>query len=186
MQEFNYHLNFDTVDFREHPELYRVGRGEQGVLLVEPYKSEILPHWRFANPEIASESSETIYAMFLEYLAQGDFVGADMARKFIQMGYTRSRRYANHKGGKKYDGAVPDDKKGESGSHGREQLPQQSQQLEAAQIKAASAKIFKQKWDECRANSDYQNQKKQFQKTYETDNQYDNLPSKFLREHPFL
>lgn len=155
MHEFNYHLNFDTLNFREHPALYRVGRGEQGVLLVEPYKSEILPHWRFATPELARESSDTIYAMFLDYLAQGDFVGADMARKFIQMGYTRSRRYANHKGGKKYDGAVPDAKKGQSGAHGREQLPQQSQQLESAQIKAQSAQIFKQKWDECRANADY-------------------------------
>lgn len=31
--------------------------------------------------------------------------------KALQMGYTRSRRYANHKGGKKYDGPVPADKK---------------------------------------------------------------------------
>ncbi len=27
-------------------------------------------------------------------LADEDFVGADMARRFLQMGYTRSRRYA--------------------------------------------------------------------------------------------
>lgn len=181
MKEFNYDLNFDTVDFRAHPELYRVGRGEQGVLLVEPYKSEILPHWRFATPDIARESSEAIYAMFLDYLAQGDFVGADMARKFIQMGYTRSRRYANHQGGKKYDGAVPDDKKGQSGSHGREKLPQQSQNLEAAKIKAESAHIFKQIWDDCRANSDYQRLRKDFQTKFETDHQYDNLPKKFLK-----
>ena len=40
--------------------------------------------------------------MFLRYKARGDFVGMDMARKFLQMGYTRSRRYANHKGGRKY------------------------------------------------------------------------------------
>ncbi len=25
-------------------QLYRIGKGEQGVLLAEPYKSEILPH----------------------------------------------------------------------------------------------------------------------------------------------
>ena len=35
----------------------------------------------------------------------------DMARKFLQMGYTRSRRYASHKGSKKYDAPVPADKK---------------------------------------------------------------------------
>ena len=39
------------------------------------------------------------------------------------MGYTRSRRYATHKGGKKYAGPVPDDKKGQSEAHGRPELP---------------------------------------------------------------
>ena len=55
---FDYTLDFHTVDFRQHPELYRVGRGEQGVLLVQPYKGEILPHWRFKDAAAASESSE--------------------------------------------------------------------------------------------------------------------------------
>ena len=96
----DYTLDFKNIDFRQYPELYQVGKGEQGVLLVEPYKSEILPYWRFKNPEIARESSQKIYEMFLAYLEQDDFIGADMARKFIQMGYTRSRRYANHKSGK--------------------------------------------------------------------------------------
>ena len=41
---FDYTLDFTTVNFRQHPELYRVGRGEQGVLLVQPYKGEIMPH----------------------------------------------------------------------------------------------------------------------------------------------
>ena len=77
-----------------------MGRGEQGVLLVEPYKSEILPHWRFRTPAIARESAEKIMALFEEYRQQDDFVGMDMARKFIQMGFTRARRYANHPGGK--------------------------------------------------------------------------------------
>jgi hypothetical protein len=41
---FDYSLDYQRLDRRE---LYRVSKGEQGVLLVEPYKSEILPHWRF-------------------------------------------------------------------------------------------------------------------------------------------
>jgi hypothetical protein len=102
MQKFDYTLDFKTIDFRQHPELYRVGKGEQGVLLVEPYKGEILPHWRFRTPEIARQSAAAIYTMFRTYRAQEDFVGMDMARKFLQMGYTRSRRYANHKSGRKY------------------------------------------------------------------------------------
>lgn len=153
--KFDYSLNYAELDLRAHPELYRVGIGEQGVLLVQPYKAEILPHWRFATPEVARESSEKIYAMFLDYLAVGDFVGADMARKFLQMGFTRARRYANHKGGKKYDGPVPDDKKGQSGAHGRAELPRHEDP-----VKAKSARIFKAKWEEAEANADYAAQKK--------------------------
>ena len=82
------------VDHRAHPEAYRVGRGEQGVFQVEPYKSELLPLWRFATPDDARASSEAILRAFRDYLADDDVVGADMARKYLQMGYTRSRRYA--------------------------------------------------------------------------------------------
>jgi hypothetical protein len=148
---FNYSLNFNEVNFRKHPELYRIGKGEQGVLLVEPYKSEILPYWRFKTPDVALESAEKIYRLFLNYLDEGDFVGMDMARKFLQMGYTRSRRYANHKSGKKYDGPVPDDKKGQSGAHGRAQLPQV-----VDEVKAASARIFYEYWQKAKGNQQYQ------------------------------
>jgi hypothetical protein len=103
MAKFNYNQDFKTINFREHPELYQVGVGEQGVLLVEPYKSELLPYWRFRTPEIAKEASQKLYEMFLDYKAKGDFVGMDMARKFLQMGWTRSRRYANHKTGRKWN-----------------------------------------------------------------------------------
>lgn len=123
--KFDYSLDYTNLDLRKQPELYRVGKGEQGVLLVEPYKSEILPHWRFKTPEIAEESSRKIYELFLEYKEQKDFVGMDMARKFLQMGITRARRYANHKSGRKY-------KKGT-----KEVLP-----IEEDSVKAESAKIF--------------------------------------------
>ena len=99
---FDYTLDFKSIDFRQRPELYWVGKGEQGVLLVEPYKSEILPHWRFKTVAEAKKSSTKIYKLFLAYLKAKDFPGADMARKFLQMGWTRARRYANHEGGRKY------------------------------------------------------------------------------------
>ena len=120
---FDYSLDFEKINFRKNPELYKVGKGEQGVLLVEPYKSEILPYWRFKTPEIAEKSANKIYELYQEYKRANDFVGMDMARKYLQMGWTRSRRYANRKSGKKYDGPVPADKKGQSGSHGRNVLP---------------------------------------------------------------
>lgn len=67
MRPFNYDLDFKTINFRDHPELYTIGKGEQGVLLVEPYKSEILPHWRFKDPGTAAKSSKAIYALFEAY-----------------------------------------------------------------------------------------------------------------------
>ena len=46
--------------------------------------------------------------MFCEYKQRKDFIGMDMARKFLEMGFTRARRYANHSSGRKYasDGSV--------------------------------------------------------------------------------
>lgn len=135
--KFDYTLDYKNLDLKEHPELYRTGLGEQGVLLVEPYKSEILPFWKFKTPALALKSSKKIYNLFLQYKQQNDFVGMDMARKFLQMGFTRSRRYANHKSGKKYDGPVPVGKKGISGSHERPVL-----ENEPDPVKAQSAAIF--------------------------------------------
>lgn len=91
-----------NVDYRREPHRYRIGRGEEGVLTVEPYKSELLPLWRFATPNQAKTSALAIWKKFLAYGQAGDFVGMDMARKYLQMGVTRSRRYANHRGGRKY------------------------------------------------------------------------------------
>ncbi|MEO7729430.1 MAG: DUF4385 domain-containing protein [Kofleriaceae bacterium] len=93
-----------SIDYRAHPERYVIGRGEQGVLTVEPYKSELLPRWRFRTPAIAKASACALYRAFVAYGRAGDFVGMDMARKFLQMGWTRARRYANHRSGRKYAG----------------------------------------------------------------------------------
>ena len=157
---FDYGLDYRALDLRAHPELYRVGRGEQGVLLVQPYKGEILPHWKFATPGAARKSSEEIFALYEGYKRAGDFVGMDMARKFLQMGYTRARRYANHAGGKKYDGPVPADQKGRSGAHGRAELPRTDQ---PDPDKVEAAKIFKAKWDEVKADPDYQRMTREFE-----------------------
>jgi hypothetical protein len=136
-QAFDYSLDFQKIDFRKRPEMYRVGRGEQGVLLVEPYKSEILPHWRFKTVAAAKKSSAKIYKMFRAYVKQKDFVGADMARKFLQMGWTRARRYANHRGGRKYD---------EEGN----ELPRT-----VDQEKAAAAAVFYERYVKAREDPKY-------------------------------
>ena len=130
MKEFDYDLDYKKLNFTdtETRELYRIGRGEQGVLLVRPYTNIICNHWRFKTPREAIISSNKIFAMYLDYRDEGDFIGMDMCRKFLEMGFTRARRYANHKDGKKYnaDGSVK---------------PQESDALTCA--KALSATIFK-------------------------------------------
>lgn len=161
-KKFDYSLDYKNLNLRKNPELYRVGKGEQGVLSVEPYKSEILPHWRFKTPEIAKESSAKIYELFLEYKKQKDFVGMDMVRKFLQMGITRARRYANHPSGKKYQGAVPADKKGVSGAHGRAELPKG---FDAE--KAESARIFSEKYYPAKNDEVYQQMMREHIEKYE-------------------
>lgn len=138
------------VDFRKHPDQYRVGVGEQGVLMVEPYKSEILPHWKFKTPDVAEKSAKKIFAMFNAYLKDDDFVGADMARKFLQMGFTRSRRYANHKSGRKWSPTTEDGSK--------QKLPD-----DVDPEKAESARIFYSYYEQAKTNTAYQRQKKAHQ-----------------------
>lgn len=160
---FDYAQDFARLDLRKHPELYRIGRGEQGVLLVQPYKSELLPHWRFKTPEIARESARKIYEIYLRYKAAGDFVGMDMARKFLQMGFTRARRYANHKTGQKYVGPVPKEHRGRSGAWGRPVAPRVPDP-----VKAESAQIFYAQWQIVEADAEYQKCKQQHRERYES------------------
>ncbi|MBX9584644.1 MAG: DUF4385 domain-containing protein [Gemmataceae bacterium] len=135
------------VDYRQHPERYRVGRGEQGVFRVRPYKDELLPLWRFRTPADAKESAAAIRAKYDAYKAAGEFVGMDLARKYLQMGYTRATRYARHRGGRKYaaDGTA---------------LPRTAADPE----KAAAAAIFREAWEAVEADPDYVRMKQDHQR----------------------
>ena len=67
-----------------------------------------------------------------------------MARKFLQMGFTRARRYANHKSGRKW-------------SPGKtEVLPQ-----DVDPVKAESARIFYARYLEARDDPDYQRRRQE-------------------------
>ncbi|KAH6653042.1 hypothetical protein BKA67DRAFT_659688 [Truncatella angustata] len=128
---------------------YRIGRGEQGVLTFEPYKSALLPLWRFRTVPIARKSAADLWQRFEEFDAQEDFVGMDMSRKFIQMGMTRAKRYANHAGGRKY-------KKGT-----KEELPK-SETHEGKGEKEAASMVFREVWERCKAHERYQRRKEDF------------------------
>ena len=148
MIEFDYSLDYKNTLFEPNDSRYRIGRGEQGVLLVRPYTDDICKHWRFRTPRIAEESAKTIYSMYNDYKDKSDFVGMDMCRKFLEMGFTRARRYANHNSGRKY-------KKGT-----KEILPQEEDH--ATSKYAHSAKIFKHVRDIVAKSDDYVTMRKKW------------------------
>ena len=105
MKEFDYELDYKRLDFtdEETRKLYRIGRGEQGVLLVRPYTNDICAHWRFVNETALTN-------LLIKYTKCSVTTSPDRIslvwtwlRKFLEMGFTRARRYANHPSGKKYD-----------------------------------------------------------------------------------
>ena len=150
MKEFDYDLDYQELDFsnEKNRKLYRIGRGEQGVLLVRPYTNIICNHWRFKTPPEAIKSANKIFSMYLDYRDAGDFIGMDMCRKFLEMGFTRSRRYANHNSGRKY-------KKGT-----KQILPQEEDH--ATSKYAQSARIFKHVRDLVAKSDDYVRMRKEW------------------------
>ncbi|GAK07105.1 putative cytoplasmic protein [Geomicrobium sp. JCM 19038] len=72
----------------------------------------------------------------------------DMARKYLQMGYTRARRYANYPGGKKYNA---------DGKRNERCIDEQ---------KAEAASIFQEKWKLVREDEDYLKKKHKHQTQY--------------------
>ena len=133
------------IDFRTHPEAYRYQSGEQGVFKVQPYKDELLPHWGFKDEDTAEDAVAALREQYDAYREQADFVGMDMARKYLQMGFTRAMRYAKYPGGQKYD------------EDGTERSPQQWADSE----KRAAAVVFRNAWQEVTDDPTYQRLKEQ-------------------------
>jgi hypothetical protein len=75
----------------------------------------------------------------------------DMARKFLQMGMTRAKRYANHAGGRKYDKDTGSELKKSENHEGRED-------------KVQASLIFREVWEKAKACEGYIEKKERFQK----------------------
>ena len=116
--------------------------------MVRPYTNIICNYWRFKTPKIAVQSANKIFSLYLDYRDAGDFIGMDMCRKFLEMGFTRARRYANHNSGRKY-------KKGT-----REILPQEEDHMTSKYAK--SARIFKHVRDIVAKSEDYVRMRKEW------------------------
>nr|XP_019002035.1 uncharacterized protein I203_05171 [Kwoniella mangroviensis CBS 8507]OCF65496.1 hypothetical protein I203_05171 [Kwoniella mangroviensis CBS 8507] len=96
------------------PTNYAATKNEVGVFTTPGYSEDIKPLWKFKNAEEAGKSAEGIWKLFEGYRwdrDKNDFVGMDICRKFIQMGRTRSLRYALRPGGRKYDPSTGKERK---------------------------------------------------------------------------
>ncbi|KAH0834428.1 hypothetical protein AYO21_09410 [Fonsecaea monophora] len=146
-----YPLEAPALDDLQLRYSYEIARGEMGVLSFEPYKSLILPYWVFRTVPLAQKSAEILWSIFESYVERGDLVGADMSRKFIQMGMTRARRYANHKGGRKY------------GAEGEQLEKWTGDDVEGKRKeKEEASEIFKSYWRRCIASEEYIRLKKEW------------------------
>ncbi len=70
-----------------------------------------------------------------------------MTRKFIQMGMTRAKRYANHKGGRKYD------------AEGKEKAKVEH---EGKAEKEEASRVFREVWERCKVYEGYVEKKRRF------------------------
>lgn len=132
------------VNFRERPEEYEIGRGSEGAFKVQPYKDELLEHWAVSDLAAAREGAAAIHERYLEYREDDEFVGMDMARKYLRMGYTRAMRYAKYPGGRKYD------------EEGNQRTPQEYYDEEKREI----ALVYEEYWDRVREDDRYQELKR--------------------------
>ena len=118
------------------------------MLLVRPYTNDICAHWRFVDEPTARKSADKIYQMFCRFKTKKDFIGMDMARKFLEMGFTRARRYANHSSGRKYHQGT------------RKVRPQDKDWR--TNTKAKSAAIFKEVRDKVAYDPEYKEMRKEW------------------------
>lgn len=52
------------IDYRAHPELYKILRGEMNVFKTQPYSDELKVLWRFKDEATARRSSAQLYERF--------------------------------------------------------------------------------------------------------------------------
>lgn len=97
----------DDIDYSKNPDKYISTRNSQGVYIVEPYKSDLLPIFKFSSPEKSKRSASRLFNKFLDYKKDNDFVGMDMVRKYLQLGFNLSSRFSKFASGKR-DQMLPD------------------------------------------------------------------------------
>jgi len=71
------------INYKNNPEYYIYTSNEKGALEIEPYKTEIIKF---------EDDQNKLYQLFLKYIDDNDLIGADMIRKFIQIGIKKNKK----------------------------------------------------------------------------------------------
>jgi len=136
---------------------YKYTPTERDIFAPSVYKDRLLPLWRFRTPALAKTSTAALWDVYLQYEGEDDFVGMDNARKYLQMGMTRAKRYANNKGGKKYDSKGAVLKKDQRKGHEVEDWGGRKEKEEAS-------RIFRDQWEKVKIRDAYVARKEEWVK----------------------
>tara|TARA_A200000159_G_C7331017_1_gene342924 strand:+ start:1990 stop:2418 length:429 start_codon:yes stop_codon:yes gene_type:complete len=75
-----------NINYKLKPLMYEVTNDLGGMYICEPYKTDLLSAWKFADSKVSKSSALKLKEMFFEYVKQGDFVGADLTKKYLKAG----------------------------------------------------------------------------------------------------
>ena len=72
------------INYASLPLKYCYTQCTGGIYICNPYKDEILSKIKMSDPKAAQSNIDSLLSIFKNYLKLGDFVGADLTRKFLQ------------------------------------------------------------------------------------------------------
>jgi len=75
-----------------NPEQYLFEKSMKDVTTFEPYSSRIMPFFKYDTLDDARESASQILYLFRWYMDQEDYIGADIAKAYLESGYRLAKR----------------------------------------------------------------------------------------------
>ena len=76
----------NKINYYKNPEYYVYTKYDNDTHLIQPYNKIITPLYNIDNNKEANYSCLQIFNLFNNYITNNDFIGADVCRKFIQLG----------------------------------------------------------------------------------------------------
>lgn len=138
------------INVKEHPELYIVDNNLKGIYSFEPYKSELLPLFKYKSVKGAKRSIDKLKYRFNKYLENQDFIGCNLTLKYLKAGYIFSQRYSRYENGRRYE-------------DGEEKEPLKIKDRDKEKMEIT--RMYKKVWEEVRSSEDYKKLKKEFRQS---------------------